>query len=334
MTRILLSLTIVLAVAAAVGVWQRHRIIVPLATTGEPVPAVKTAATIEDGEPFGEDAYFVVVKIDELTYAIAEPRSWANNFNYLLIGENRALLFDAGVGHYDIRPVVRSLTDLPLTFMPSHFHYDHTGQGEWERIAIVDVPHLREQAVGDTLALSWEQHMGSAEAVAAPIWTVGEWIKPGSVMDLGGRELVLLYTPGHTDNSVSLYDKQRQMMFTGDFITASGVVTAFLPKANLGDFLQSANKVLNETETRPETRFRGAHSDDKGTIPNLERMYVKDVRDTLERIKSGEAKPMGVYPVNYTINESMVFVAEPPFLQDWTPTYPDGHEVHQHGRQE
>jgi len=326
--RILFTVVVLLVAVLAVGVWQRHRILIPLATTGERIPAKEVGATIKDGTLFGDEAYFVVVPIDEETYAIAEPRSWAHNFNYLILGNDRALLFDAGVGHYDIRPVVRSLTDLPLIFMPSHFHYDHTGQGDWDHVAIVDVPHIRAQADGNTLSPTWGQHLGTAEAIEAPVWTVKEWVAPGTAIDLGGRALTLIYTPGHTDNSVSLYDREREMMFTGDFITASGRMSAFTPTAHMGDFLQSADKVLDLTAPQPATRFRGAHSDDKGTIPNLVRDDVQQLRDGLADIKDGKLEASGTYPVIYTFSEQMVFQAEPAPLQDWTPNYPDGHAVH------
>ena len=40
-----------------------------------------------------------------------------------------AVLFNAGPGVRDIRPVIESITNLPVIFLPSHFHYDHVGNG-------------------------------------------------------------------------------------------------------------------------------------------------------------------------------------------------------------
>ena len=325
--RVLIGL-IVFALVLAAAIWQRHRILVPLATTGEPVPRLLEASPVEGATLFGEEAYFAVVQLDEKTFAIAEPFSSGHNFNYLILGEQRALLFDAGVGHYDIRPVVSALTDLPVTFMPSHFHYDHTGQGAWERVAIVDVPHIRERAKGDELTPSWGQHLGSAEGIPLPTWTVSEWVAPNSSIDLGGRELVLLYTPGHTDNSVSLYDMSREVMFTGDFFTASGRMNAFTPTASLGDILQSANRVLAATQAQPDIDFRGAHANTNNDIPVLGRGDLSTLIEQLKLIKAGKLKGEGVYPVVYMISADMNLLTEPRWLQDWSPTYPDDHPVH------
>ena len=313
---------------AVVALWQRHRILIPLATTGAPIPPVTDAPTVPGGQPFGSDEHFWVVALDASTYAIAEPYSWARNVNYLIVGEQRALLFDAGVGHYDIRPVVASLTDLPLTFMPSHFHYDHTGQGEWGHIALVDLPHLRERAIGNTLTPAWGEHLGDGEAIERPVWEVTEWVEPNTFIDLGGRRLQLLYTPGHTNNSVSLYEAARDLMFTGDFLTNSGSMSAFLPSANLGDFLQSSTRVLARTQNRDATVFRGAHAPPANTVPFNDREDLRRLRERLRAIRDGDLTGTGVYPTVYVIEEGWLFSVEPGFLQDWTPTYPDDHAVH------
>ena len=63
------------------------------------------------------DDYFTVEAIDERTFAIGEPRYAQSVYNYLILGEERAILFDAGPGLRDIRSLAESLTDLPITFV-------------------------------------------------------------------------------------------------------------------------------------------------------------------------------------------------------------------------
>jgi len=260
---------------------------------------------------------FVTLQIDDATYAIAEPYSWARNFNYLFIGEQRALLLDAGVGHYDIRPVVESLTQLPVTFIPSHFHYDHTGQTSFDSMAMVDVPHLREQAEGNRLTPTWRQFLGVAEGVEPPTWAITEWVRPGQAIDLGGRQLTLLFTPGHTDNSISLYDSQRHTLFSGDFISKNRM-SAYYPGGSLGDYLNSANKILDQTDQA--TRVFSAHGQDEPNLPVLTHEDVTELRDQLKRIKNGELDFTGLYPVTYQITPAQVLNAEHPWLQNWAVT--------------
>lgn len=73
------------------------------------------------------DDYFVVETIDENVFGIGEPRYYQGNYSYLIIGERRAVLFDAGSGNRDIVRIVRALTSLPVTVVPSHLHFDHVG---------------------------------------------------------------------------------------------------------------------------------------------------------------------------------------------------------------
>lgn len=316
---------VILVLLMAIGVWQRHRILIPLATTGERILASEEANLPTDGKPFGEEAYFVIVQLDERTFAIAEPYSWARNVNYLIAGKDRALLFDAGVGFYDIRPVVEQLTKLPVTFIPSHLHYDHTGQGVYDRIALVDLPHLREQATGEEFAPNWGDHLGVAEGIEPTTWTIDEWIKPGTDINLGERELTLLYTPGHTDNSISLLDRENSIMFTGDYMSA-GSMSAYYPGSNMGDYLQSAHKILKETAQNPAIDLRGAHSGDDGQLPRKSRSDIEILRDQLIKIRAGELSSSGSYPRIYAIKEDVVMQAEPSWLQNWNETYPDKSE--------
>ncbi len=100
------------------------------------------------------DDYFVLEELDSATYAIGEPRYYQGNYSYLILGAKRAVLFDAGTGLKDIVPVVRSLTSLPVTVIPSHLHFDHVGAlGRLDKTALIDDPSLRERVHDSRLTL-------------------------------------------------------------------------------------------------------------------------------------------------------------------------------------
>ena len=77
------------------------------------------------------DPWFEVYRVAPGVFAIYEPHQFEEVISFLILGEKRAALFDTGLGIGDIKPVVLSLTSLPVVVLNSHTHNDHVG-GNWE----------------------------------------------------------------------------------------------------------------------------------------------------------------------------------------------------------
>ena len=70
-------------------------------------------------------AYLTTYQVCEIardTYVINEAGMAAM---FLVIGEERALLIDTGVGMTDLPALIRSLTPLPYDVVLTHGHLDH-----------------------------------------------------------------------------------------------------------------------------------------------------------------------------------------------------------------
>ena len=308
----LFVIALVLGLVSA-AVWQRHRILFDLLADGVPPPLLEAAA--EAASSHWHDDYFLVEAIDSRTYAIGEPLYHEQNFSYLILGEARAVLFDAGPGYRDIRGVAETLTDLPITFIPSHFHYDHVGNTiTFAHVAVVDLPYLRRRATANRLALNWREHLGTAEGVAAPTLHVDEWLPVGNIIDLGERQLRVLYTPGHTEDSISLLDVGTGYVFSGDFIYP-GPLYAFLPNSSMRDYLQGSDTMLAAIPDSAD--ILGAHRNAAPGLPRLSQQDVADLRATLIAIRDGKAEGRGIFPREYRVNERIQLLAEPRLLQDW-----------------
>ena len=63
------------------------------------------------------DDWFAVEQLAAGVHAIGEPRFHQINWNYLIEGNDSALLFDTGPGVRDISVPVRALTSKPLTVL-------------------------------------------------------------------------------------------------------------------------------------------------------------------------------------------------------------------------
>lgn len=314
----ILWVSLVLVFLAALLISQRHRILISQLGDGSPPDLLERR---DEGENVRwHDDYFLIQVLDSQTFAIGEPRYHQQNFNYLIVGSERGILFDAGPGYRDIRPVAKELTDLPITFVPSHFHYDHIGNEiTFDHVAVVDLPHVRQRAHGNELQLKWFEHLGSAEGYDAPLLKIDEWLLPGTVLDLGERQLEVLYTPGHTDDSISLLDRDSDYLFSGDFIYP-GPLYAFLPNSRMGDYLQAAQRVLDVSDQN--VRIFGAHRMSPPGAPEQSISDVSDLRTALSAIRAGELEGEGFYPVTYIVSPTMQLLAEPSWLQDWDERYP------------
>jgi len=95
------------------------------------------------------DDWYAVEAIDRQTFAINEPHSSQYNTSYLIVGDTRAVMFDAGsgerpAGSRSMRDVAGHYTDKPITLILSHFHYDHISDAAaFDGVILIDRPDIR-----------------------------------------------------------------------------------------------------------------------------------------------------------------------------------------------
>jgi hydroxyacylglutathione hydrolase len=264
----------------------------------------KEPAKLTKGRMF--DDYFAVEDLGSGTYAIGEPRYYQANYSYLIVGKDRALLFDAGSGTRDMRPVVASLTPLPVTVLPSHLHYDHLGGTKFfDRVAIVDLPQTRARVAEGRFTAGRYEFLGMFDGLTVPSVKVAQWIKPGTMIDLGGRSLEVLSTPGHTPTSIALLDRAAGRLFTGDFIYPT-MLYAFLPGADLSAYRGTTQKLLSQLPS--DTRLWAAHCcrrDEGYAAPWLTMGDLRDLDRALEQLYNSALVGEGFFPRRYRINKQM-----------------------------
>lgn len=262
------------------------------------------------------DAYYVIADLGAGAYAIGEPHYAQCNFSYLIVGSQRALLFDSGPGLHDIRPVVASLTALPVLAIPSHLHFDHVGNlSRFENVGLPDLPALHKQTRDGKFHLGFYQYLGFVEGFHRPVFSVSQWIKPASDIDLGNIQLTLLSVPGHTPESVALLDRTSNRLFAGDFIYPSSIF-AFLPGASLQDYRSSAHHVaalLNTTST-----IYSAHGCDHLPAVDVPTMHQSDLEALAVALDKAATNMWsggtGWYPREFPVNNRMTLLAKYPWM--------------------
>jgi glyoxylase-like metal-dependent hydrolase (beta-lactamase superfamily II) len=204
--------------------------------------------------PVRED-WFEVYRVDPGVFAIYEPFQFQEVISYLIIGRERALLFDTGLGIGRISAVTRELTPLPVTVLNSHTHYDHVGgNAEFQRILALDTPYTRANIRGfphaavagevaaSSLCRPLPAGVDSASFRTRP-YTPTEWIADGHRIDLGGRTLEVIAVPGHTPDAVALLDRAAGLLWMGDTYY-EGPIWLYVPETDLNAYQRSIDRLV------------------------------------------------------------------------------------------
>ena len=238
--------------------------------------------------------WFEVYRIRPDVFAIYEPHQFEEVISYLILGHNRALLLDTGLGVASMKNVVTQLTTLPISVLNSHTHFDHTGGNfEFSEILNEDIAYSRKNAEGQSNiysrdALAPERICGRlpsgvrANSYSIRPWKVTRAVRDGDRIDLGGRELEVIFTPGHTPDSLSLLDRKNGLLFTGDTFY-KGPIYLFTPET---DFAAYARSIARLAKLTPDLQLLlPSHN-----VPVVQPEALTRLDEAVKKVKSGEAK--------------------------------------------
>jgi glyoxylase-like metal-dependent hydrolase (beta-lactamase superfamily II) len=241
------------------------------------------------------DAWFEVYKIRPGIFAIYEPHQLEEVISYLIVGTDKALLFDTGMGISDIQAVVIGLTKLPVSVVNSHTHNDHVGDNwRFGDIYGMDTDFTRINARGskeDAQAeLAPDEICGAlpagfdAKAYATKPFYITHWLHDGDEIDLGGRTLKVIGTPGHTPDAIALLDETNSLLFTGDSFYL-GPIYLYRRETDLDAYVASMQKLAL---LAPHLQLLlPSHN-----VPVAEPSYLPKVVTAMQQVRRGEVKPV------------------------------------------
>ena len=237
--------------------------------------------------------WFEVYQVGAGTFALLEPRHYEEVISYLILGADRAVLLDTGMGIGDISAEVARLTDLPVVVVNSHSHYDHAGDNyRFTEVWAFD---------NDAEVARLESGLGRAECVRflssdsyldlPPDFDPKTYeIRPAPVtrrlrhlesIDLGRRTLTVHHTPGHNPGSLCLTDNRDGLLFTGDTFYP-GMLYGHFHDSDFDLYLQSMRVLVGLLDQ--VTHLCPAHNE--AYVP---KDRLLQVLDAFESIAAGEA---------------------------------------------
>lgn len=168
---------------------------------------------------------------------------------YLIAGSRSALLVDSGVAESVTDVLVPYLDRLGIRrselryLVNTHSDFDHVGGngalkdqvpgvlvlcGEEDRALTEDIERMISDRYGEFAA---DHGYDDPEATKAYIRSVSRsepvdiGLRGGERIDLGGRVVEVIHTPGHSPGHLSVYDAQADALIIGDAVLGSGLLT-------------------------------------------------------------------------------------------------------------
>ncbi|MGP3968086.1 MBL fold metallo-hydrolase [Streptomyces sp. 6N223] len=261
--------------------------------------------------------WFSVREAGPGVYLIAEP---GHVNSYLVVGEDVALLYDTGMGIRNIGDEVQALTSLPLLVVNSHHHYDHRGGNasllglakefaahadgaelhaapaprEWLE-AYAHAAHVMRRRYEGLCALDTHHgfHLTDSRVEVRPVPELADWrieavrptrlLREGDTLDLGGRRLQVLHTPGHSPDGICLWEADTGLLLAGDTLI-SGTFFAHVPGADVTAFADSTARLAELPVTTALLGHNLRHRESRG--------FVADVAAAFAAVRDGRTSPV------------------------------------------
>lgn len=233
-----------------------------------------------------KEGWFTIDKIDNRTYIISEYRHWEETHCYLLNGENRSLLIDTGLGISNIYEVVKQLTDKPITAIATHIHWDHIGGHKYFPDFYAHEEELPWLRGGFPLTMDTIREMVLDRCDLPEGYDVGTYeffqgeptkvLYGNEVIDLGGRTIEIIHTPGHSPGHLCFFEAAKGYLFTGDLIYKD-TLFAYYPSTDPVAYLCSLESVSSLSVKKV---FPAHHSLD------IEPEIIIRMRDALRKLKA------------------------------------------------
>ena len=219
-----------------------------------------------------------------------------------------------------MRKVVESLTHLPITVINTHYHADHIGGNcEFDEIICHEsaAPLIQEE-------VSYEWRNGFASYVRdlqhlaqkyrqidrkhfflldefcdiAPLpegFDLDAWniktgpptrtVVDGERIDLGDRILRVMHTPGHTVDSICLYDERDGLLFSGDTVL-TGAQLAQFQESDLETYARSTRRLADMAVAGEVSLVHPHHFGRNTAGPE----FLVEVANGMDQVAAGEAK--------------------------------------------
>jgi hydroxyacylglutathione hydrolase len=193
-----------------------------------------------------------VFRFDQSSYILRQNKclSFEAPFIYVLFGSNTVLVLDTGATEEELDfPIYKTIQSInnklsanegrpnrKLLVIHSHSHSDHyAGDRQFSGKPDVTVVAPNQSAMTEYFSFN-------------------QWPEGQAKVNLGGREVTIIPTPGHQEEAISVYDTQTKWLLTGDTF-----YPGVLYVKHWKDFKQSIARLVSFSKKHKVSAVLGAH---------------------------------------------------------------------------
>ncbi len=210
-----------------------------------------------------------ITKIIENIYCIEELNYLEHCNCYLVVGTKKCLLIDTGIGLIDFQSLLNPIIkNKELITIISHFHFDHIGGTNQFKKIFANKVDLDKKDMGlkyldkkDFISNWKNKKIQNLAIIKKKIFQ----IENGSMVDLGNFKFKVIFTPGHDKTSISLFEKNKKIIFTGDLIYKGKLYFDFKDSDKM-TYVKSLKKIL---KLGPKVICGGHNKPITGEVPKF-----------------------------------------------------------------
>lgn len=251
---------------------------------------------------FSEHVYFRRVYFSLPLQEVSSPRSV---FISLIKGSKKNILVDSGVS-YNYPDLVALCAEAGLTLddidimLVTHYHPDHIGglprlSQEYPHMQIYAHAHCKEMAENIDKHFSHRPMAGFHYLIPGNA-IVSHVLSDNEVIDAGDVQIQVIFTPGHSKDSVSFYIPEESLLLAGDALPDIHGMPIY---DDLDQLFASFDRMEKIGASHVLSSFSGLWDPEAGNCYTQTRAYVQKVQRAVDEFEksspSGTLEELGAY---------------------------------------
>jgi glyoxylase-like metal-dependent hydrolase (beta-lactamase superfamily II) len=240
--------------------------------------------------------WFARQRIDDRTWHLTEPyvHPFLRCNIWFVRGRDRSLLVDSGLGVASLSAAAADLFEQPLAAVATHHHFDHVGslhefadryahpaaqaylarppvgEGGLSRRAFPPEAWQYFQDAGyvldhDELLRALPRAGYDVDTYSVTPCPANHTLVDGDVVDLGDVAFEVLHLPGHSPDSIGLFDRANGVLFSGDAVYDGPLLDGFYD-GYVDDYIATMERLC----ALPVRVVHGGHQDSFGRARLIE----------------------------------------------------------------